>query len=298
MATLGKLDEVISARGWALADGAMGTQLFAAGLESGDSPERWNLDRPETIGDVHRRYIEAGSDLVLTNSFGGNRFRLTLHGLEGRVGQLNRAAAANARAAADEAGRTVLVAGSMGPTGELLEPLGAVSAQACEEAFAEQALGLASGGADLLWIETMSDLGEAEAAVRGARAACDLPVAVTMSFDTAGRTMMGVTGSDMARRLGELAPAALGANCGANLADTEAAAAAIAAEAGGIPVVCKANAGVPEWRAGGLVYDGTPEVMAAGAVRARRAGAAVIGACCGSTPEHIAAMAAALQNGG
>ena len=298
MATLGKLGEIISARGWALADGAMGTQLFAAGLESGDSPERWNLDRPETIGDVHRRYIEAGSDLVLTNSFGGNRFRLTLHGLEGRVGQLNRAAAANARAAADEAGRTVLVAGSMGPTGELLEPLGGMSAQACEEAFAEQALGLASGGADLLWIETMSDLGEAEAAVRGARAACDLPVAVTMSFDTAGRTMMGVTGSDMGRRLGELAPAALGANCGANLADTEAAAAAIAAEAGGIPVVCKANAGVPEWRADGLVYDGTPEVMAAGALRARRSGAAVIGACCGSTPEHIAAMAAALQNGG
>ena len=295
MAPTTALDEIISARGWALADGAMGTQLFAAGLESGDSPEGWNLDRPEIIGDVHRRYIEAGSDLVLTNSFGGNRFRLALHGLEDRVGQLNRAAAANARAAADTAGRAVVVAGSMGPTGELLEPLGAMSAQACEEAFAEQARALAAGGVDLLWIETMSDLGEAEAAMRGARAACDLPVAVTMSFDTAGRTMMGVTGSDMARRLGELAPAALGANCGANLADTEAAAAAIAAEAGGIPVVCKPNAGVPEWRGGGLVYDGTPEVMAAGAVRARRAGVSVIGACCGSTPEHIAAMAAAFR---
>ena len=156
---------------------------------------------------------------------------------------------------------------------------------------------MAEGGADLLWIETMSDLSEAEAAVRGARAACDLPVAVTMSFDTAGRTMMGVTGSDMARRLQGLGLAAMGANCGANLADTEAAAAAIAAEAEGIPVICKPNAGVPVWRGGGLVYDGAPEVMAAGAVRARRAGAAVIGACCGSTPEHIAAMAAALRNG-
>ena len=296
MATLGKLDEIISARGYALADGAMGTQLFAAGLESGDSPERWNLDRPETIRDVHRRYFEAGSDLVLTNSFGGNRFRLALHGLEGRVGELNRAAAANARAAADGAGRAAVVAGSMGPTGELLEPLGAMSAPACEEAFAEQARALAAGGVDLLWIETMSDLGEAEAAMRGAGAACDLPVAVTMSFDTAGRTMMGVTGSDMARRLGRLGPAAMGANCGANLADTEAAAAAIAAEAAGIPVVCKPNAGVPEWSGGRLVYDGAPEVMAAGAVRARRAGAVVIGACCGSTPEHIAAMAAALGN--
>lgn len=298
MAALGELGEIVSARGYALADGAMGTQLFAAGLTSGDSPELWNLDRPETVRDIHRRYYEAGSDLVLTNSFGGNRFRLALHGSEGRVGELNRAAAANARAAADEAGRGAgLVAGSMGPTGELLEPLGAMSARACEEAFAEQARGLAEGGADLLWIETMSDLGEAEAAVRGARAACDLPVAVTMSFDTAGRTMMGVTGSDMARRLQGLGLAALGANCGANLADTEAAAAAIAAEAGGIPVICKPNAGVPVWRGGGLVYDGTPEVMAAGAARARRAGAAVIGACCGSTPEHIAAMAAALRNG-
>ena len=321
MATLGRLGEIISARGYALADGAMGTQLFEAGLTSGDSPELWNLDRPETVQDIHRRYFEAGSDLVVTNSFGGNRFRLALHGLEDQVGELNRAAAANARAAADGTvnsgdeipvqrpaaanaraaadgvGRAGLVAGSMGPTGELLEPLGAVSAQACEEAFAEQARGLAEGGADLLWIETMSDLSEAEAAVRGARAACDLPVAVTMSFDTAGRTMMGVTGSDMARRLQGLGLAAMGANCGANLADTEAAAAAIAVEAGGTPVVCKPNAGVPVWRGGGLVYDGTPEVMAAGAVRARRAGAAVIGACCGSTPEHIAAMAAALRNG-
>lgn len=321
MATLGRLGEIISARGYALADGAMGTQLFEAGLTSGDSPELWNLDRPEIVQDIHRRYFEAGSDLVVTNSFGGNRFRLALHGLEDRVGELNRAAAvnaraaadgtvnsgdeipvqrpeaANARAAADGTGRAMLVAGSMGPTGELLEPLGAVSAQACEEAFAEQARGLAEGGADLLWIETMSDLSEAEAAVRGARAACDLPVAVTMSFDTAGRTMMGVTGSDMARRLQGLGLAAMGANCGANLADTEAAAAAIATEAGGTPVICKPNAGVPVWRGGGLVYDGTPEVMAAGAVRARRAGAAVIGACCGSTPEHIAAMAAALRNG-
>ena len=321
MATLGRLGEIISARGYALADGAMGTQLFEAGLTSGDSPELWNLDRPETVQDIHRRYFEAGSDLVVTNSFGGNRFRLALHGLEDQVGELNRAAAANARAAADGAvntndkipgqiptaasagaaadgvGRAGLVAGSMGPTGELLEPLGAVSAQACEEAFAEQARGLAEGGADLLWIETMSDLSEAEAAVRGAKAACDLPVAVTMSFDTAGRTMMGVTGSDMGRRLQGLDLAAMGANCGANPADTEAAAAAIAAEAGGTPVICKPNAGVPVWRGGGLVYDGTPEVMVAGAVRARRAGAAVIGACCGSTPEHIAAMAAALRNG-
>ena len=124
MATLGKLGEIVSARGYALADGAMGTQLFAAGLTSGDSPEQWNLDRPETVQGIHRRYFEAGSDLVVTNSFGGNRLRLALHGAAARAGEINRAAARLARRAADAAGRPVLVAGSMGPTGALMAPLG------------------------------------------------------------------------------------------------------------------------------------------------------------------------------
>ena len=182
----------------------------------------------------------------------------------------------------------------MGPTGELLEPMGNMSAADCEAAFAEQAEGLAAGGADVLWIETMSDLDEVEAAVRGARSACDLGVTATMSFDTAGRTMMGVTGAELAERLDGLGLAAMGANCGNNVADTEAAVIAMAASAS-TPVISKPNAGVPVWSGDALVYDGTPEVLAAHAHRVRAAGVAVIGSCCGSTPAHTAKIAAVLR---
>lgn len=301
MTSSGVLSELLAAKGYALADGAMGTQLFAMGLAAGDPPEAWNVDRPADIQAVHRSYLRAGADIVLTNSFGGNRFRLALHGLIRRAAELNEAAARNARLAAEEeserAARPVLVAGSMGPTGELLEPMGAMTESACEAVFAEQAAGLAAGGADLLWIETMSDLREVEAAVRGARSASDLPVAVTMSFDTAGRTMMGTTGSEMGRRLHGLGLAALGANCGNNLADTEAAVTAIAGAAAerGVAVISKPNAGVPVWSGDALLYDGTPQVMAAYAMRMLAAGATVIGACCGSTPAHIAKIAAVLR---
>ena len=193
---------LLAAKGYVLADGAMGTQLFAVGLSAGDPPETWNVHHAEEVRAIHRGYLRAGADLVVTNSFGGTRFRLALHGLQDRVVELNEAAARNCRVEADaeteRTGRGVLVAGSMGPTGELLEPMGNMSVPGCEAAFAEQAAGLAAGGADLLWIETMSDLDEVEAAVRGARSSCDLPVAATMSFDTACRTMMGVTGAELA----------------------------------------------------------------------------------------------------
>ena len=194
---------------------------------------------------MHADYIAAGSDVVLTNSFGGTAFRLKLHGLDDRVEELNRAAAAAARAAADGAGRRVLVAGSMGPTGDLLEPLGTMTPDECAKAFAAQATGLTDGGVDVLWIETMSHLDEVTAAVEGARSVSDLPIVVTMSFDTAGRTMMGVTGTAAGARLAALGVDAMGANCGNNLADTEAAVAAIREVAGGALVVSKANAGVP-----------------------------------------------------
>ena len=293
------IDQLLAAKGYLVADGAMGTQLFAVGLTAGDPPEAWNVRHTEEVRAIHRSYFRAGADLVVTNSFGGTRFRLALHGLQDRVVELNEAAARNARIEADaeseRAGRPVLVAGSMGPTGELLEPLGNMSAAACEAAFAEQAEGLAVGGADVLWIETMSDLDEVEAAVRGARSACDLPVTATMSFDTAGRTMMGVTGTEMAERLGDLGLAAIGANCGNNVADTEAAVTAMAAASTGAPVISKPNAGVPVWSGDALVYDGTPEVMAAHAHRARAAGVAVIGSCCGSTPAHTAKITAVLR---
>ncbi len=292
------IGELLQAKGYVVADGAMGTQLFAVGLSAGDPPEAWNVHHADEVRAIHRAYLQAGADLVITNSFGGTSFRLALHSLQDRVVELNEAAARVARIEADaeseRTGRPVLVAGSMGPSGELLEPMGNMSAAACEAAFAEQAEGLAVGGADVLWIETMSDLDELEAAVRGARSACDLPVAATMSFDTAGRTMMGITGTEMAERLDGLGLAAMGANCGNNVADTEAAVGAVAAASTGTPVISKPNAGVPVWSGDALVYDGTPEVLAAHAHRARAAGVAVIGSCCGSTPTHTAKIAAVL----
>ena len=289
---------LVMSKGYVVADGAMGTQLFAAGLSAGWSPEEWNLSHPDEVRAVHRGYLQAGADLIVTNSFGGNCFRQSLHGFEGRVDELNRAAAHIGRLEAvaemQRSEREVLVAGSMGPTGELLEPLGTMTAGACEAAFAEQAAGLAAGGVDLLWIETMSALDEIEAAVRGARSACDLPIAATMSFDTAGRTMMGVTGREMVDRLGALQLAAIGANCGNNVPDTEAAVIAIANAGSGTLTVSKPNAGVPVWRKDALVYDGTPELLAVHAHRAHISGVDVIGSCCGSTPEHTAKMIAVL----
>ena len=253
-------------KGHVVADAAMGTQLFARGLISGDAPERSNLEQPETIREIHRGHVQAGAQVLLTNSFGANRFRLSLHDLGDRVRELNEAAARVTREAAEDGGRsgngTVLVAGSMGPSGELLAPLGSMDTAACEAAFAEQAEGLARGGVDLLWIETMSDLAEAEAAVRGARAACDLPVAVMMSFDTAGRTMMGTTATETAERLGPLQLAAIGANCGNNIADTEAAAVAMRAALPDVPVIFKPNAGIPAWTGTTFRYDAGPETVA------------------------------------
>src|SRR5690606_4563443 len=201
-------------QGVLLLDGAMGTLLMEMGLTSGDPPEDWNVRYPERIEEVHRRYIDAGSRLILTNSFGGSRFRLKLHRLDNRVTELNRAAAGIARRAADAAPHKVLVAGSIGPTGELLEPLGAMSFDEAKAAFAEQAAALAEGGVDLLWVETMSDLEEVRAAVEGAREATDLPVAATMTFDTNRHTMMGVSPEQAVQALGKMGLVALGANCG------------------------------------------------------------------------------------
>ena len=284
------LDDLLSERDVLLVDGAMGTELFTRGLGSGAAPELWNVDHPDRVQAVHDDYIAAGSDIILTNSFGGTSFRLALHKLEDRVVELNKAAAAVARASADGADRQVLVAGSMGPSGELLEPMGSMTPATCTEAFAAQAEGLAAGGADLLWIETMSHLDEVRYAVAGARSVSDLPICATLSFDTAGRTMMGVTGRSAMRELADLGVAAIGANCGNNLADTEAAIAEMHRTNPDVILISKANAGMPEWRGTELHYSGSPEVMAAHADRQRAAGVQVIGACCGSSPEHLAMM--------
>ncbi len=290
------LADRLAIKGFLLLDGATGTELMAHGLTSGANPELWNVERPSVLTDQFRAYLDAGSDVILTNTFGGSTYRLALHDLQDRMAELNEAGAAVARKAVDDAGSDALVAGSMGQTGELMEPLGPRTPDEMTEVFAGQAAALAEGGADIIWLETMSSLDEIRAAVAGARqGAPDLPVSCTVSFDTAGRSMMGVTGGQLAATSIELDLDAFGANCGANLAETEAALAEVVGAANGQPVISKANAGIPVWAEGGLVYDGTPPVMAAHAARMRDLGARLIGGCCGTSPEHVALMRAVLD---
>ncbi|MDA0241979.1 MAG: betaine--homocysteine S-methyltransferase [Chloroflexi bacterium] len=275
-------------------DGAMGTQLFARGLDNGDPPEVWNTQYPERVQDVHEAYIRAGSRLILTNSFGGTRFRLKLHNLQEQAVALNKAAAEIGRAAADSAPHLVIVAGSIGPTGELLEPMGQMSYDAAVSAFAEQARGLAEGGVDLFWIETMSDLGEVQAAVAGIRSVSDKPICATLTFDTRGRTMMGVTPQAAVNALTEWGVYAIGGNCGNGVEEIEGVIDQMHTAAPEAILIAKSNAGMPQWVNNELLYNGTPAVMADYAHRVRGLGARIIGGCCGSGPEHIAAMSAAL----
>jgi 5-methyltetrahydrofolate--homocysteine methyltransferase len=280
-----------------LADGATGTMLQAMGLAPGEAPEAWLLEKPDQIRALHRGYVEAGSDLILSCSFGGSRFRLANHGLDGQVAEVNRRAAELAREVAAEAeGRTVFVAGDMGPTGQLLAPLGPLSEEEVQEAYAEQARGLAEGGADFFLIETMSDLGEARAAVAGARQAADLPIFSTFSFDTHGRTMMGIRPAQVASEMAPLVMG-LGANCGQDPAEYVQFVAAMQAAAPEAILWVKPNAGLPHMVDDEVIYDATPEQMAGVAVQLREAGAQVIGGCCGTTPGHVAAMAKALRSG-
>jgi len=290
-------ERLLSTRDYLLADGAMGTLLMAAGLTAGQAPERWNVERPQVIRDAYRAYIEAGSDIFLTNSFGGSRFRLKLHGLDGRVAELNRAAAQLARAEADAAGRPVAVGGSIGPSGELFEPLGTLSFDVACAGFAEQSAALAEGGVDVLWIETMSDLQEVRAAFEGARSVTGLSIVTTMTFDTHGRTMMGVTPVQALEAMRELGAAALGGNCGNGPAEIEGVIRAMHAADPGAALVAKSNAGIPKYVDGEIVFDATPDVMARHALRARALGARIIGGCCGNTPDHVRAMAETLRSG-
>ena len=289
-------DRLLSSKAIVLADGAMGTMLMSAGLDPGDAPEGWNVAYPERVRAVHRGYIQAGSDIILTNSLGGSRFRLKLHGLQDRVAELNRAAATLARAEADAAPRPVAVGGSIGPSGEFFEPLGVLSFAEGRDGFAEQAAALVEGGVDVLWLETMSDLQELQAAALGVRDVTDLPIVTTLTFDTNGRTMMGVTPLQALAAMRELGAAALGANCGNGPAEIEGVIRAMRAADPDAILVAKSNAGLPEYVGGVVTYTGTPEMMARHAVRVRGLGARIIGACCGSTPEHLSAMAEALAS--
>ena len=287
------LSTMLRDRDWLLADGATGTILFNMGLQSGDAPELWNETAPDKVRALYRGSVEAGSDLFLTNTFGGNAARLKLHDAGHRAGELSRIGAEIGREVADAAGRPVVVAGSMGPTGEIMEPMGPLSHAAAVEIFHEQAEGLKAGGADVLWVETISAPEELRAAAEAARLAA-MPWCITMSFDTAGRTMMGTTSAAMSRLVSRLdhPPVAYGANCGTGAADLVR---TVMGFEGALPVIAKGNAGIPKYHDGHIHYDGTPALMADYAVLARDAGATIIGGCCGTTPEHLRSMRAALE---
>ncbi len=287
---------LLAEKGVLLADGATGTNLFAMGLEAGEAPELWNEAHPERVAALHRGFIDAGADIILTNSFGGTRHRLKLHHAQDRVHALNRKAAEIARSVADQAGRKVIVAGSVGPTGELLQPLGALTYEEAVDAFAEQIEGLKAGGAEVAWIETMSAPDEiraaAEAAIR-----VGLPYTYTGSFDTAGRTMMGLAPKDIhgvADGLGD-APAAVGANCGVGASDTLTTLLDMSGAKPEATIVVKGNCGIPEFRGTEIHYSGTPELMADYARLAVDAGARIVGGCCGTSFAHLKAMRDALD---
>ncbi|WP_322893715.1 MULTISPECIES: betaine--homocysteine S-methyltransferase [unclassified Yoonia] len=290
------LSKLLETRDWLMADGATGTTLFNMGLMSGDAPEMWNLDQPDKIRSLYKGAADAGSDIFLTNSFGGNASRLKLHGAESQVHELNKVAAALGREIADASGRVIVVAGSVGPTGEIMAPMGSLTHEIAVEMFHEQAEGLKAGGADVLWVETISAAEEFAAAAE-AFARADMPWCGTMSFDTAGRTMMGLTSADMVKKVGKLAhqPLAFGANCGVGASDLLRTMLGFAAAGPTLPVIAKGNAGIPKYHDGHIHYDGTPELMADYAVLARDAGATIIGGCCGTTPDHLRAMRHALE---
>lgn len=285
-----RLEELLKTRRVVLGDGAMGTMLHRAGLTIG-SPEQWNVKRPDVVLGIHRAYVEAGSDFISTNTFGGTRNRLKLDELDGRVAELNEAGARLAREAAGDR----LVAGSMGPTGELMDPLGLLTPESALESFTEQAKALKAGGADFALIETMSALEEVKAAVEGARAA-GLPAVVTMSFDTNFHTMMGVKPVVALSTISGWGVGVVGANCGNGPAEIE----RIMTEMSGAPhagvaLMAKSNAGMPRWKDDRITYGGTPEVMSDYARRMVGLGVRIIGGCCGSAPEHIAAMRKAID---
>lgn len=291
------LSRLLGSCDWLLADGATGTNLYNMGLAPGSPPDLWCETHPDRVLDLHRQMIAAGADLILTNSFGANASRLHLVRAEGRVAELNQAAARLAREAVAMADRPVVVAGSMGPTGEIMAPLGRLTETTATQLFTQQALALKEGGADILWIETVSSAEEMRAAARAAQAA-DMPWCGMMSFEPGGRSVMGVSPPQLATLIDRLPhpPLAYGANCGTGPAELLLAVSGFAAAGCERPLIAKPNAGVPRYQDGGLVYDATPEAMAEFAVLARDMGVRIIGGCCGTTPAHLAAMRQALED--
>ena len=288
------LSELLATGRVLLADGATGTNYFAAGLESGEPPEFWTVQRPDEVMGLHQRFVDAGADIILTNTFGCNPHRLKLHKAQDRTFELAKGAAELARQVADAAPRPVVVAGSVGPTGELFEPMGALTHDAAVASFSEEIRGLKAGGADVVWIETMSSAEEVHAAATAA-ILHEMPYVATCSFDTAGRTMMGMMPNQLAAVLDAepVAPLAQGANCGVGAPDIL----VTVLEMDGChrPIVSKGNCGVPQFVGTEIVYSGTPDLMARYAGLAIDAGARIVGGCCGTSPEHLAAMRGAID---
>lgn len=283
------LQDLLNDRRVLVCDGATGTNFMNMGLGPGDPPELWNVDHPERVTSLYKAFVDAGADIILTNTFGGNASRLTLHHAQHRVHELNQAAARLARAVADEVDRPVVVAGSVGPTGALFEPLGPMTTPEAVEMFTQQIEGLRDGGADVIWVETMSAPVEMQAAALAAQAV-GMPYTVTGSFDTAGRTMMGVHPSEMKSVFSEMAvgPVATGANCGVGASDILVTVLNMDTEGGA--VITKGNCGIPQVKGAEVVYSGTPELMERYGRLAVHAGARIIGGCCGTTPEHLGAI--------
>jgi len=279
-----------------VADGATGTNLQKMGLQPGIAPEDLILDNPDLLLALSRSFVQAGSDIILTCTFGGTRLRMKESRYIDRVAEVNKRAVALARQAAEER-PGVMVAGSIGPSGQMLKPYGALTPEEAREAFAEQAGALVEGGVDLLVIETMFALEEALLAFEAARAATpDLPIVVSFSYEKKGRTMMGVRPAQVMKTFAEMGAAMVGANCGASLEEMEAVVREYAAAQPGFPIWAKPNAGLPRVDENKqTVYDLLPEEMGQATLRNIEAGARVVGGCCGTSPEHLAAIVRAVR---
>ena len=278
-----------------ISDGAMGTMLQSKGLTDGGAPELWNVENPSAIEDVLEEYAAAGANLITTNTFGGTRGRLQMHGLEGRLFELNKAGAEIARKVADRH-PGCFVMGDVGPSGELMEPMGTMILDDAKNLFAEQIKALVAGGVDAILIETMSDLQEVEAAVKAAKEiAPELPIIATFSFDTNLRTMMGVKPAAAVKTLEAEGVRIIGANCGRGVDEMRIIAKELVeARTQGTYIITQSNAGLPKLVGGEFIYDGTPAEMAKYAQDMRELGVNVIGSCCGSSPAHTKAMAATI----
>jgi 5-methyltetrahydrofolate--homocysteine methyltransferase len=289
--------EYLDAGNTLVGDGAMGTALQNAGLTDGGAPELWNVEHPDRVAAVLKSYVDAGAQYVTTNTFGGTRPRLAMHDLEDRVHELNKAAAEVAREVVNANPNALFVFGDVGPSGELMEPMGTLTLESAKELFAEQIHGLVDGGVDTILIETMSDLDEVRAVVQAAHeVAPGMPVVATMSFDTNLRTMMGVKPAMAIQEIAKMGVRIIGANCGRGTDEMRVIAQELVdAKPEGVHIVLTSNAGLPQLVGGEFVYTGSPEDYAAFVSDMHKIGINAFGACCGSEPSHIAAIAQALS---